>query len=162
MSPVHFTRLTQRCRSKAWVCGHSLAGIVGSHPAGDMDVFVSVVCCQVEVSASCWSLFQRSPTECGVSECDREASIMRRPWLTRGCCAIGKKKTVRCTNPRRQIAVATTFCTVASNICRSSICNLLRFTLLAPRILRLSTFLLYLCTAGLTPIIHKIEHHIQI
>jgi hypothetical protein len=25
-----------------------------------------------------------------VSECDREASIMRRPWPTRGCCAIGK------------------------------------------------------------------------
>jgi hypothetical protein len=26
-----------------------------------------------------------------VSECDREASIMRRPWPTRGCCAMGKK-----------------------------------------------------------------------
>jgi hypothetical protein len=26
-------------------------------------------------------------TECGVSECDRVASIMRRPWPTRGCCA---------------------------------------------------------------------------
>jgi hypothetical protein len=37
---------------------------------------VSVVCCQVEVSASGWSLVQRSPTECGVSKvCDREASI---------------------------------------------------------------------------------------
>jgi hypothetical protein len=35
---------------------------------------VSVVCCQVEVSATSWSLVQRSPTECGVSECDREAS----------------------------------------------------------------------------------------
>jgi hypothetical protein len=35
---------------------------------------VSVVCCQVEVSASGWSLIQRNPTECGVSECDREAS----------------------------------------------------------------------------------------
>jgi hypothetical protein len=29
---------------------------------------VSVVCCQVEVSASGWSLVQRSPTECDVSE----------------------------------------------------------------------------------------------
>jgi hypothetical protein len=48
----------------------------------------SVVCCQVEVSASGQSLVQRSPTECGVSECDREASIMRRTWSTRGCCAI--------------------------------------------------------------------------
>jgi hypothetical protein len=36
---------------------------------------VSVVCCQVEVSATSWSLVQRSPTECGVSKkCDREVS----------------------------------------------------------------------------------------
>jgi hypothetical protein len=28
---------------------------------------VSIVCCQVEVSAMGWSLVQRSPTECGVS-----------------------------------------------------------------------------------------------
>jgi hypothetical protein len=35
---------------------------------------VSVVCCLVEVSATSWSLVQRSPTECSVSECDREAS----------------------------------------------------------------------------------------
>jgi hypothetical protein len=35
------------------------------------------VCC-VQVSASCWSLVQRSPTECGVSEYDREASTMSR------------------------------------------------------------------------------------
>jgi hypothetical protein len=26
-----------------------------------------------------------------VSECDREAPIMRRPWPTGGCCAIEKK-----------------------------------------------------------------------
>jgi hypothetical protein len=43
---------------------------------------VSVVCCQVEVSVSGRSLVQRSPTECGVSECDREASILRSPWPT--------------------------------------------------------------------------------
>jgi hypothetical protein len=39
---------------------------------------VSVVCCQVEVSATSWSLVQRSPTDCGVSKvCDREASTKR-------------------------------------------------------------------------------------
>jgi hypothetical protein len=38
---------------------------------------VIIVCCQVEVSATGWSLVQRSPTECGVSECDREASTKR-------------------------------------------------------------------------------------
>jgi len=30
---------------------------------------VSVVCCQVEVSATGWSLVQRSPTDCGASLC---------------------------------------------------------------------------------------------
>jgi hypothetical protein len=34
---------------------------------------VSVVCFQVEVSATGWFLVQRSPTECGVSKCNREA-----------------------------------------------------------------------------------------
>jgi hypothetical protein len=53
---------------------------------------VSVVCCQVEVCASSWSLVQRDPTECGVflTECDRKASIMRKPWPTSGSCAMGK------------------------------------------------------------------------
>jgi hypothetical protein len=46
-------------------------------------------CCQVEVFATGRSLFERSRTECGVSECDRETSIMRRPWPTGGCCAMG-------------------------------------------------------------------------
>jgi hypothetical protein len=44
---------------------------------------VNVVCCQVAVSASGWSLIQTSRIECAVSECDHESSIMRRPWPTR-------------------------------------------------------------------------------
>jgi hypothetical protein len=55
-----------------------------------MSVSWSVVSCQVEVSASGLSLVHRSSTECGVSQCVREASILRRPWPTRGCYAIGK------------------------------------------------------------------------
>jgi hypothetical protein len=68
-------------RSKAWVCGRSLDGIVGSNPAGSHGCLslVSVVCFQVNVSATDRCLVQRGPTECGVSECDREPSIMRRP-----------------------------------------------------------------------------------
>ena len=56
-------------RPKACVCRRSLAGIVGSNPAQGMDVYLllSVVCCQVEVSASGLSPIQRSPTECCVS-----------------------------------------------------------------------------------------------
>jgi len=44
---------------------------------------VSVVCCQVEVSAKGRSLVQRSLTVCGVSECDLETSTVRRPRTTR-------------------------------------------------------------------------------
>ena len=84
--------------SKARVCGRSLVGIAGSSPAGGVGClhFVSVVCSQEEVSASAWSLVQRNITECGVSECDREASIMRRPLPTSGCCAMEKKYPIRC------------------------------------------------------------------
>ena len=40
---------------------------------------VSAVFVQVEVSATGRSLVQRSPTECGVSECDGEESVMGKP-----------------------------------------------------------------------------------
>jgi hypothetical protein len=46
-----------------WDCGfesHRLHGYLS---------VVSVVCCQVEVSATNWSLVQRCPTECGASLC---------------------------------------------------------------------------------------------
>jgi hypothetical protein len=33
-----FEPIPVAARSKAWVCGRSLAGIVGSNPAGGMDV----------------------------------------------------------------------------------------------------------------------------
>jgi len=52
---------------------------------------VSVMCCQAEVSAKVRSLTQRSPTESGMSESVREASITRGSWSTRGIRAMGKK-----------------------------------------------------------------------
>jgi hypothetical protein len=39
---------------------------------------VSVVCCQVKVSATDCSLVQMSPTDCGASLCDQETSKTRR------------------------------------------------------------------------------------
>lgn len=39
-------------------------------------------------------MVERNNTECGVSENDREASVMRKPWSTMGCCAVGKVITV--------------------------------------------------------------------
>ena len=76
-------------RSKSWVFGRTFAGIMCSNHATGTDVLslVSVVCCQVEMSATGWSFIQGSPTECSLSECDFEASIKRRPWPARDCCA---------------------------------------------------------------------------
>ena len=61
-------------RSKAWVCGRSLAGTAGSIPAGGGGwgengcvSLVKVVCWQVDVFATSRSLAHSSPTECGVS-----------------------------------------------------------------------------------------------
>ena len=49
----------------------------------NVDIFTPII--TFYICASCWSLVQRSPTECGLSGCDREASIRRKPWPTRGC-----------------------------------------------------------------------------
>jgi len=51
--------------------GRLPAVIEGSNPAeGHVCLsLVSVVFCQVEVTASCWSLVQKSPTDCGASLC---------------------------------------------------------------------------------------------
>jgi hypothetical protein len=51
-------------------------------------IFKCCVLSSREVSVTVWSLVQRSSTECGVSECDREASTVRRLWPNRGCRAI--------------------------------------------------------------------------
>ena len=67
--------------SKAWVCGRSLAGILGSKPAESMSV--SCECCVLSGRGLCvWLIARLEDSERGVSECDREALIMRRPWPT--------------------------------------------------------------------------------
>jgi hypothetical protein len=61
-------------RSKAWVCGRSLAGIVGSNPAEGMDVCLLKICV-LSGRGLCFGLII-SPDmsyRAGVSECDREA-----------------------------------------------------------------------------------------
>jgi hypothetical protein len=63
--------------------GSAAAGLPGLRfripPGHGCLSLVSVVCCQVEVSATGWSLVQSNTTECGVSECDREASVIGGP-----------------------------------------------------------------------------------
>ena len=73
-------------RSKACVCGRSLSGNAGSNPTG-VWISVSCECCVLSGRGLCDGLITfhlpRSRTECGVSECDREAFIKRRSWPTR-------------------------------------------------------------------------------
>jgi len=50
-------------------------------PPGAWMFVVSVMCCQVEVSATCWSRVQTSPTDCGASLC---VILKRREWGSPG------------------------------------------------------------------------------
>jgi hypothetical protein len=86
------------CRSQ-WLCGvrggsaaFRLLGIWVRVPPG---VWMSVSCeyCVLSGRGLCVGLITRpeSPTECGVSGCDGEASVMRRRWPTSGCCTMGKR-----------------------------------------------------------------------
>ena len=93
----HYTKaIPVAARSHTWVCDLSTCWDCGFESLWGHAYlsFVSVVFCQVEVSASGWSLVQRKPTECGVSEYDRETSILR-PWPTRDTCANEKKMIVQ-------------------------------------------------------------------
>ena len=72
--------------SKMCVRGRSLVGTAGSTPVGVMDILCE--CCELSVRGRC---IKRSPTDCGVSECDREISKMRSSWPNRGCCTMKKK-----------------------------------------------------------------------
>jgi len=54
---------------------------------------MSVVCREVWAFVSGYSLVRKSPNDCGVPECDREALTMRRPWPTGGCFNMGGKYT---------------------------------------------------------------------
>jgi hypothetical protein len=67
-----------------WDCGFE------SHRRHRCLSLVSVVYCHVDVCASCWSLVQGSPTDCDVSECDRETSTMRSFWPSKVCGAMKK------------------------------------------------------------------------
>jgi hypothetical protein len=78
---------------------------------------VSVVCCQVEVSAADWSLVQRSPTDCGAS-CvikkpeNEEAKARYRAMenTTMGC---NTKKT----NKHTYIHTVRVLTNISSNVC---------------------------------------------
>ena len=90
---------------KAWVCDRSLTVNADSNPAGDMDICLLRVLCVVRQRFLLRAdpLVRRGPTECGVSECDREASIMWRPWHTGDCCAMKRKKECGCERTHSEV-----------------------------------------------------------
>ena len=70
-------------RSKAWVCGRSLAGLPVRTPRRAW-ISTSSECCVLSDRGLCDGPIT-SPEEsylCGVYECDLETSTMRRPRLT--------------------------------------------------------------------------------
>jgi len=85
-------RAVQRVGFRPFVCWECR---FESHWVHECLSLMNIVCCQVQVSASSWSPFQRSPIECGVSECDREASTLKTPWPIRGCRYMGGKISTR-------------------------------------------------------------------
>jgi hypothetical protein len=72
-------------RSKAWICGLSLARNCGfeSRQEPGCLFLVSVVCCQVQVLVKCRSVVQRSLTKCGVLLSVIGTLTKRRPRHTR-------------------------------------------------------------------------------
>jgi hypothetical protein len=79
-----------------------LLGLWFRIPPGAWMSVSCVVCCQVEVSASGWSLVQRRTIECPFSMRDCEASTMRRPRPTRGRRARKKNVMTNSTKRRRR------------------------------------------------------------
>ena len=79
-------------RSKAWVYGRSLAGIVGSNPTDDM--VVCVECYVLSARGLCDGLItltEESYRPWSVVVCDLETSRMGRPWPALGRSATGNK-----------------------------------------------------------------------
>ena len=92
-----------KCRSR-WPCGLRrdfaavrLLGLWVRIPPGKW-MSVAAKCSVLSSRGLCVGLITRpeDSTEWGVSECDLQASKMRRPCPTRGCCALEKKRS--CTN----------------------------------------------------------------
>jgi hypothetical protein len=94
MGTTKFVPVPVAAQSKAWVCCHSIAGVVGSNPTGGMDVRLLRVLCVLSGRCLCDELITR-PEESyrlwWVVVCDLETSWMRRPWSTGGCCAKNKQ-----------------------------------------------------------------------
>ena len=73
---------------RAWVCGRSFVGITASNPAGGLDACILWVLCVVtyrSLRRADHSPKEILPSVVCVTECDREASTMKRPWPSTHC-----------------------------------------------------------------------------
>jgi hypothetical protein len=71
-----------------WLCGHSRAGIALSNPARVMDAsLLWILCCQIQVSASGWSLVRRVlPSVCKSLRVVRcKSNLPDLKWISRIC-----------------------------------------------------------------------------
>ena len=78
-------------RSMAWFYDRSLPGVVGSNPTATW-LSLCCECCVLSGRGTCEKLIT-CPEEfyrAWYDWYDREASIIRRPWPTVGCCSTGK------------------------------------------------------------------------
>jgi hypothetical protein len=65
----YLKKITVVARSKAWVCGRSISGILGSNPTGRM-IYISCELCVVSYRYLRWADHSSRgvlPSECGVS-----------------------------------------------------------------------------------------------
>jgi hypothetical protein len=76
-------------RTKTWVHSRPLIGTVGSNLDGGMDVCLVCVVRLRSLHRAHHSSRGALPSVVCLTECDREASIMWRPWSTTGYCVIG-------------------------------------------------------------------------
>ena len=97
-------------RSKAWGSAARLLGLRVRIPLLTCLSLVNIVCCQVEVTGSGWSLVQCSLTQCGASECDRGSSKMKRPWPTGGYGSMRGKNVLHQNQPERTYIYIIEFC----------------------------------------------------
>jgi hypothetical protein len=74
-------------QSEVWFYGRLLAGIAGSNP-GWTWMYISLECFVLSGTGLSDGLIScpEESSDCGASECDREALVMRRPWRVRDFC----------------------------------------------------------------------------
>jgi hypothetical protein len=91
---ILFSPIPVAARFKAWIYGHSLAGIAVSNSAGGHEYLSVLYVVRYGSLRQADHSSRGFPTECGVSEYDREVSTVRRPWPT-GMCLATRKKSVQ-------------------------------------------------------------------